>query len=148
MLEPPRAPGLVVDASVLVELVVGGTHAASADRLLAHLEGRPQLELVSAAHGLLEAMSALRRLNLRGALGDGAALDAARWLRGLDLRLDPTAARVERVWALRHSMTAYDAAYAAAAEGLGLPLISADRPLIAACQAAEIDALHLAEVSW
>ena len=38
-----------------------------------------------------------------------------------------TAPRIEQAWALRHSMTAYDAAYAAAAEEGGHHLVSCDK---------------------
>lgn len=143
------APEMVLlDASVLVELVTAGRHAAAADRLLAHLETHPHVEVVTAAHGMIEAISALRRLNLAAALSDDDATAACCWLRDLDLLLDPTAARVEQTWSLRHTMTAYDAAYAAAALGLGLQLVSVDRPLIAACTAAGVDAIHLDDCIW
>lgn len=140
-----EAEALLLDASALVELVVEGRHAAASARLLDHVERHPELELVSAAHGLIEATSALRRMNLRGDLADAPAAQAVEWLRDLDLRLDPTAARLTALWSRRHTMTAYDAAYAAAAVGLGLPLITADRPLLAACRAADVPAVHLDE---
>ena len=34
-----------------------------------------------------------------------------------------------RIWALRHNLTAYDAAYVALAEATGAPLVTADRKL-------------------
>lgn len=139
---------VLLDASVLVELVLAGRYASAADRLLDHLERHPDVEIVTAAHGLIEVVSALRRLNLNGALDDDVATAACTWLRRLDLRLDPTAPRVDQAWGLRHSMTAYDAAYAAAAKGLGLPLVSVDQPLLAACEASGIDAVHLGELTW
>jgi predicted nucleic acid-binding protein len=143
-----EAAALLVDASVLVECVVAGRHVQGADRLLDYLAVYPSVELVTAAHGLIETTSALRRLNLAGTLTDEDALAAAHWLRGLELRLDPTAPRIDRVWQLRHSMTAYDAAYAAAAVGFGVPLISTDAPLISACGAAGIPAVHLDDARW
>lgn len=36
---------------------------------------------------------------------------------------------VERVWALKETVTAYDAVYVAVAESLSLPLVTADRRL-------------------
>ena len=143
--ELASADALLLDASTLVELVVEGRHAGASERLLSHLEAHPQVEVVSAAHGLIEAASAVRRLNLRGDLADEPASNAIDWLRDLDLRLDPTAVRLTALWGHRHSMTAYDAAYAAAAVGLGLPLISVDRPLLTACEVAGVPAIHLDE---
>ena len=139
---------VLLDASVLVELVTVGRHAGAADRLLEHLEQNPAVEIVTAAHGLIEVISALRRLNLAGALDEPSATAACSWLRRLDMRLDPTAPRIEQAWALRHSMTAYDAAYAAASSGLGLPLVSVDQPLLTACETAGIPAIHLDQLTW
>lgn len=43
-------------------------------------------------------------------------------------------------------MSAYDAAYAAAADDLGIPLISTDGRLLTACETAGIPAGHLRDV--
>jgi predicted nucleic acid-binding protein len=40
-------------------------------------------------------------------------------------------------------MSAYDAAYAAAAEAVGAPLVTVDARLLAACSEAAIPAVHL-----
>jgi predicted nucleic acid-binding protein len=138
---------LVLDASVLVELVVAGEHRAGADALLDRYEQAGGLTLVSAAHGLIEAAAAVRRLTQRGALGADEGFQAVGWLGELNLVLDPPAPRLRRVWALRDRMSAYDAAYAAAAEALEAPLISTDGRLLDACQAAGIEAIHLAELA-
>lgn len=138
---------LVLDASALVELVVAGEHHAGADALLDRYESERGLVLVSAAHGLIEATSAVRRLTQRGELDDDEGARAIGWLGELDLVLDATAPRLRRVWALRERMSAYDAAYAAAAEALGTPLVSTDRRLLRACRDAGIGATHLAELA-
>lgn len=139
---------VLLDASVLVELITQVRHADSADQLLAHLQHNPHVEIITAGHGLIEVLSALRRLNLAGVLDDESATTARTWLRGLDLRLDPTGPRIEQAWALRHTMTASDATYAAAASGLALPLISVDQPLLTACETAGIPAIHLDQLAW
>jgi predicted nucleic acid-binding protein len=128
---------------VLVELVLAGRHRRGADVLLARYAASTDLALASAAHGLVEAMSAVRRLAMRDVLTTEAGLAAVEWLGELDLVLDATAPRVRRIWALRERMSAYDAAYAAAAEALEAPLLTVDKRLLRACHDATISAMHL-----
>lgn len=128
---------------MLVELVVAGRHRRGAEALLRRYATVPRLTLVSAAHGLIEATSAVRRLVLRDDLAPEHGLDALEWLAELDLALDPTAPRLRRIWSLRERMSAYDAAYAAAAEAFGVPLITVDGRLLRACHDAAIPARHL-----
>lgn len=145
--DSPDLALLAVDASVLVELVVDGRHRRGADVLLSRYATTPSLTLVCAAHGLIEALSAVRRLALGGELtpDDGAA--AVEWLGQLDLVLDATAPRARRIWSLRDRMSAYDAAHAAAAESLQAPLITVDDRLRSACRAAGITAIHLDDLA-
>lgn len=98
---------------------------------------------MTASHALAEATNVIRRLSRRGALPEAAADIAIGGLLDLDLVLDPPGHRIPRAWDLRHPMTTYDAIYAAAAEALGLPLITTDERLLRACRAAEIPAIHL-----
>lgn len=133
-----------IDASALVELVVDGRHRKGADALLArYAAARPRLVLVSAAHGLVEATSALRRLVRLGMLDHRAGAEAVDWLGRLDLALDPTAPRFPRIWALRDTMSAYDAAYAALAEAVNEPLVTVDKRLLRACRKVGIAAVQL-----
>lgn len=132
---------------MLVELVVAGRHRRGADVLLARYAASSDLTLASAAHGLIEAVSAVRRLALRDVLTPEAGLVAVQWLGELDLVLDATAPRLRRIWALREQMSAYDAAYAAAAEALEAPLLTVDRRLLRACHDAAISAMHLDDLS-
>lgn len=134
---------IVVDASVLVELVIDGRHRDGADLLLSRYAGAPPLTLVSAAHGLIEAISAIRRLTLRQELDDEVGTTAVGWLRDLDLVLDATAPRARRIWGLRTAMSAYDAAYAVAAEALDVPLVTVDERLRRAGEAAGLPVVHL-----
>jgi predicted nucleic acid-binding protein len=129
---------------VLVELVIDGRHRAGAEALLErYAEPQTRLTFVSAAHGLIEAASALRRLVRQRVVAgaDGAA--ALRWLGELDIVLDATAPRLPRIWALRDRMSAYDAAYAAAAEAIDVPLLTTDSRLLRACQHEGIPAEHI-----
>jgi predicted nucleic acid-binding protein len=133
-----------LDASTLVELVVAGRHRQAADTLLARYAGpEPRLVFASAAHALVEAASALRRLVRLGALDPLSGSQAIDWLTRFDLALDPTGPRLGRIWSLREVMSAYDAAYAAMAEALGSPLVTIDRRLLTACRRARIAAIHL-----
>jgi predicted nucleic acid-binding protein len=143
----PEPGPLVLDASALVELVVAGEHRAGADVLLDRYESDAGLVLVSAAHGLIEATSAIRRMTQRGPLRPEDGARAVEWLGALNLVLDATAPRLRRIWALRERMSAYDAAYAAAAEAFEAPLVSTDRRLLGACRAAEVAALHLSDLA-
>lgn len=131
---------------MLVELVVAGRHRRGADELLSRYATPPTLTLVSAAHGLVEATSAVRRLTLRNELDPEHGQAAVDWLAALDLVLDPTAPRLRRIWSLRERMSAYDAAYAAAAEAFERPLTTVDTRLLRACRDGGIAALHLDEL--
>jgi predicted nucleic acid-binding protein len=133
----------VVDASVLVELVIAGRHRRGADALLDRYSAAPRLTLVTAAHGLIEATSAVRRLTLRGLLSADDGLAAVEWLGRLDLVLDATRPRLRRIWSLRDRMSAYDAAYAAAAEAFDTPLLTVDGGLLCACRDSAVPATHL-----
>jgi predicted nucleic acid-binding protein len=133
-----------LDASVLIELVVAGRHHQAADALLARYAiAEPRLVLASAAHALVEAASALRRLVRLGNLDPPSGAEAIDWLSRLDLALEPTSPWLGRIWSLREVMSAYDAAYAAMAEAIGGPLVTVDRRLLIACRRARIAAIHL-----
>jgi predicted nucleic acid-binding protein len=125
---------------------VDGRHRRGADVLLTRYAASPEVTLVSAAHGLVEAISAVRRLAQRGLLTPDDGLVAVEWLGALDVVLDATAPRLRRIWSLREQMSAYDAAYAAAAEAFAAPLVTVDRRLLQACHDAAIPAVHLDDI--
>lgn len=138
---------LIVDASALVELVIDGRHRRGADVILDRYMASPAVTLLTAAHGLVEALSALRRLARLGQLSDDAAAAAVTWLGDLDLVLDATTPRARRIWELRDTMSAYDAAYAAAGEAFDVPLITVDGRLRRACEKAGIAATGLDDLA-
>jgi len=118
----------IIDASVLaafyaaddprrVEVV---TRLAAGDALFApaHLDA----EVVSALRGMARDNPALDR-TVPGALTH---------LASFPIRRMPLHPLLERMWALRHNVTAYDAAYIALAERLDSPLITCDAKLAAA----------------
>ncbi|MBS1856700.1 MAG: type II toxin-antitoxin system VapC family toxin [Acidobacteria bacterium] len=116
---------IVLDASVVVELLTGGPLA---DALRGDLSGREEplivphlldVEVASAIRGL----SRSQRIDPHRAgrlLADLAALPAERCAH---------TPLLERIWELRHNFTAYDAAYIALAEATGATLYTCDEKL-------------------
>jgi predicted nucleic acid-binding protein len=116
---------LVVDASVLVAATAdGGRDGTWAEQALG--EGGP---LVAPHLVLVEATNILRRLERSRELTRLEAGAARRDLLRLDLELFPFEPFADRVWALRQSVTSYDAWYVAVAEDLDAPLATLDRRL-------------------
>jgi predicted nucleic acid-binding protein len=119
--------GVVVDASVIVAALTGS--GSTRDWARTQLKSGPNEspELV-----LFEAANILRRLELSGQLtGTQAAVgfeELGRW----PVQLWSFASLAARVWELRKSVTAYDAAYVALAEQLTFPLATLDLKLTAA----------------
>lgn len=79
-----------------------------------------------------EVANALRAQVLRGTATDDEAHTALGQWQRLGIRRFPAAALLQRVWGLRHNLTAYDATYVALAEAIGCELVTADRRLAAA----------------
>lgn len=117
---------VVVDASALVEILIGGRKG---DAVMARL-GREELH---APHILdLEVTQVLRRLDRTRALDPWRCLVALQLLRAMSLFREPHEPLLQRCWELRANLTAYDAAYVALAEALDAPLITCDAKLQAA----------------
>lgn len=77
----------------------------------------------------METVNILRRMELTGRVSPTEASLLQARIMGLDLQLFPFAPFAERVWALRHNLTCYDAWYVAIAEAIGCPLVTLDRRL-------------------
>jgi predicted nucleic acid-binding protein len=128
----------VVDASVLVEYLAGGEHADEARaRLLAGVEGlwAPHLVDAEVGHVLRRGVRAgeLRATTVRAALED---------LADLPLRRAGHVGLLDRAWALRGTVSFYDALYVALAEVLGVALVTLDARLAGASGVrAEIDVI-------
>jgi predicted nucleic acid-binding protein len=114
---------IVIDASALTELLIGGTPRAAV------LAPRIRDEELHAPHLIdLEVASVFRSLEARG-LATTVASRAIDDLRMLALRRHAHDVLVARVWQLRGNLTAHDAAYVALAEALNAPLVTCDANL-------------------
>ncbi|GAB2541254.1 type II toxin-antitoxin system VapC family toxin [Brachybacterium huguangmaarense] len=113
---------IVIDASAMVDALVG----TDADGAVLDAVGGP----LSAPHLLdAEVLNVLRGLERGGVLDASTAATAVTDLAALSIARWPIAPLAERIWSLRHTVSAYDASYAALAEGLDVPLWTADRRL-------------------
>lgn len=109
----------VLDASTVVDALGRGDR-----HVLAVLRGRTQLD---APHLLdVEVVSALRRLERAGELGEVGARLARDALLELPVRRHGHDLLVERVWQLREHVRVADAMYVALAEALATPLLTTD----------------------
>ncbi len=116
---------IVVDASVLAN-VVGDDEAAGqlARARFASASAVSAPDLVD-----VETVSVLRRRWLAGDLSDERCRVAVDDLLALPITRFPVGPMMVRAFELRANITAYDASYAALAEALDCPLITADRRL-------------------
>ncbi|MEK6278564.1 MAG: type II toxin-antitoxin system VapC family toxin [Actinomycetota bacterium] len=116
---------IVLDASALTDwlLRIEGRGAAVGEQM------RAARVLHTLDFAALEVVSALRRKTARRELSTRRAQQALGDLAATPLRRHRAAPLAARVWELRASHTAYDAAYVALAESLSAPLITTDRPL-------------------
>lgn len=111
---------IVVDASAALSALVNAGQARTA-------MGREQIHVPHLIDA--EVASGLRRRVAAGDIDEHAGLTALRHWRQLGLIRYAGFPLLERVWELRHSMSAYDATYIALAETLGTSLLTADRRL-------------------
>jgi len=77
----------------------------------------------------MEVLHALRRHSLSESITEDRGRLALRRLSRTRFTRYPHTSLIERIWELRHNLTAYDAAYVALAEALGAPLVTTDARL-------------------
>jgi len=115
---------LVVDASALVAALTDtGPDGRWAEEVLAEALG----EVAAPELLLAETVNILRRAELDGRLEAEEAAAAHADLLAFDFVAFPFAPFAERIWELRHNLTAYDAWYMAVAVALDAPLATLDR---------------------
>ena len=115
----------MIDASAVVDLLVRRADAASwlANRV------RAESSLQVPAVFDLEVLQSLRGLESASAVSSGALVTALSEFVDLRATRHDHGPLRSRIWALRHNLTAYDAAYVALAEALGAPLVTSDARL-------------------
>ena len=113
----------VVDASALVDALLPGSDNDPVREVLSGLA-----EFAGPEHLGIEVLNVLRRLDRNSP--SPTLVTARRTLAELNIRIVGLPVLHERIWDLRHTLTAYDAAYVAAAEHLRAPLITSDQALL------------------
>ena len=116
---------IVLDASAVLELLLGTKQGRSVAARIAD----PELGLHAPHLVDVEIAQALRRYVREGELDPAAAITALQDLRSLDVERHPHEPLLDRVWALRDNLTAYDAVYVALAEALDANLLTCDARL-------------------
>jgi predicted nucleic acid-binding protein len=116
---------VVVDASAVVELLIGSDRAPAVRRAI---YGKKAL---APDHLNGETLSVLRRLERRG-MPSRRATEAAIDLKALPVRRVQSTTLLGRAWALRENVKPFDAIYVALAQAHRCPLLTADGRLAGA----------------
>jgi predicted nucleic acid-binding protein len=116
---------MVLDASVILEVLLRTPESdAIADRILTAREPLHAPHLLD-----LEVAQVLRRYVARGEVTEPRSREALEVLTVFPLTRYSHEPLLRRIWELRESLTAYDAAYVALAESLGGTLLTRDQRL-------------------
>jgi predicted nucleic acid-binding protein len=118
---------IVVDASVLVDAL--SSSGEIGERARHAVRG---VRWAAPEHLRVEVFHGIRGRLLGNKLDPEAALRAVGRLSRTDVGTVRTAQLLDRMWELRANLSGYDAAYVAAAEHLGVRLVTADQRLAAA----------------
>ncbi|MBW3563177.1 MAG: type II toxin-antitoxin system VapC family toxin [Acidobacteria bacterium] len=118
---------IVIDASAVLEVLLRTSMAEEVESLIFVDD-----ETLHAPHLIdLEVTQVLRRYQINGRLDDARGFEAISDFRAFSIERYPHDLFLGRIWALRRSLTAYDAAYVALAETLDATLVTCDARLAA-----------------
>lgn len=112
---------LVVDTSAVLEALAGREPAPGLVHTLAADGDLHAPHLID-----IEFLDAPRRLAMTGDLSEDRAADARADFADLARTRYPHHELSDRIWELRHNLTAYDAVFVALAEALATPLVTCD----------------------
>lgn len=127
---------IVVDASAVLEVLVGEPNPSLASRLATE-------DVLHAPHLLdTEVLHVLRRLERRRDLTRTQVAAAREQFGALAIDRYPHHPLSERVWELRTSLSAYDATYVSLAEALDATLVTTDRRISRASGVAAVVEVH------
>ena len=117
---------IVVDASVwAVALTADSAEASAARQVLAD-----DVHWAMPSHGPLETLRTIRRFEASGRLSPALSTAAIDAMCATELEVaEPSASLLRDVWALRHHISPYDAAYVALAARHDCPLVTFDKRL-------------------
>lgn len=111
---------IVLDASAALKMVL--RHEGS-EALAARLVGK---DIYAPALIEVEVVSGLRRLQRQRRIAADRAMIGLEWFLDLGIEKHHGPELTRRIFALRDSLSAYDAAYVAVAESIDAPLLTAD----------------------
>lgn len=119
---------IVIDASAAIEWVLQTRKGAEVEARIFRKHGdSPRLH---APHLLdVEVAQVLRKHVAKGLVSESRGQTALQDFQQIPLRRYPHELLLDRVWALRKNLTAYDAVYVALAEALQMPLLTCDANL-------------------
>jgi len=124
------ADGLIVDASAMVDLLVG---AETAGPIRQRMRGRV---LHAPGHFDAEVLSAIGRLHRAGAISAKQATARVRSLAAAPIQRHLLGSLLGEAWSRRHNLRLTDALYAALSDRLEMPIITTDESFAAATQRA------------
>ena len=132
MSSPLMAERLIVDASAMVDVLLGARRAtAIRDRLRGY-------DLHVPAHFDAEVLSALGRLERAGHLGASDAEERLDRVSAAPFERHPLAPLFSGAWQRRHNLRLVDALYVELAQQLQAPIVTVDAGLAAAAPIAEL----------